>query len=203
MSDEAPQPSFLLRLSDALRRMANAGLSPVALTDMTGLLFLDRTGVVVGANDYFLKMSGYSRADMDRGELHWKQTIPVEWLEETERQLQQCATTGCIPPYEREYLRKDGSRGCLLVAGSNLGNGMIAKIVVDIDQRKHAEAALRASEEQLAAELVNMQVLQTISGQLVRELDPSSVSRSSLMLPPNRYDQMRRACRHTIGRERS
>jgi two-component system CheB/CheR fusion protein len=158
--------------ADTAIRQSEARLQRMLQTDAAGVLFLDRAGTIVGVNDCFLKMSGYSRIEADSREISWKQMTPAEWLEQSERQLQLCAMTGRIGPYEREYLRKDGTRGWWLIAGSELGDGTIAKIVIDIDQRKRAESALRMSEEQLAAELANMQVLQTISGQLVREQSP-------------------------------
>jgi PAS domain S-box-containing protein len=172
MVGEEGQRSFLLGLSEGLKRLASSDLSGGVSADMAGVLLVDRTGTVVGANDYFLKISGYSRAEVDRRELNWKQMTPAEWLGESAQQMQLCLTTGYIAPYEREYLRKDGSRAWLLIAGRDLGNGTIAKIVIDIDKRKHTEAALRASEEQRAAELADMQVLQSISDKLVREPNP-------------------------------
>jgi PAS domain S-box-containing protein len=153
-------------------RQSEARLQRVLQTDAAGVLLLDRRGTVLGVNDYFLKMSGYSRTEADSGALHWIKMTPAEWLEQSEMQLQRCAMTGRIGPYEREYVRKDGSRGWLLIAGSELGDGTIAKIVIDIDKRKLAEAALQTSENQLAVELASMQLLQTISGQLVREQSP-------------------------------
>jgi PAS domain S-box-containing protein len=172
MDGEERQRAFLLKLSDTLRLLANSDIGRAASADMAGIVFHDQTGRIIGVNGYFLKMSGYSQAEIDRGELNWKQMTPADWPEESEQQMQLRATTGRTGPYEREYLRKDGSRAWLLMAGIDLDDGTTAKFIIDIDKRKRAEAALRASEEQLADEMANMQVLQSISGQLVREQNP-------------------------------
>lgn len=158
--------------ADTALRQSEARLQRMLQTDAVGILFLDSAGIVVGANDCFLKMSGHSRSDVELGLLHWRQMTPSEWLDENDQQLKLCATTGRLGPYEREYTKKDGSRGWLLITGSDLGDGTLAKFVINIDARKRAERALRASEEQLADELADMQVLQRISDQLVRDQNP-------------------------------
>ena len=51
--------------------------------------------------------------------------------------------TGRIGPYEKEYLRKDGSRAWMVFAGASLGDGTVVEYCIDVSHRKRAEAALR------------------------------------------------------------
>jgi two-component system CheB/CheR fusion protein len=57
--------------------------------------------------------------------------------------------SGLIGPYEKEYLRKDGSRCWMLFAGRKLDDSTTAEYCIDISARKRAEA----ERELLASEL--------------------------------------------------
>ena len=52
-------------------------------------------------------------------------------------------------PYEKEYIRKDGTRQWLVFAGSSLGHNGCAEFCMDISARKKAEQALQASNWEL------------------------------------------------------
>ncbi|WP_064842273.1 MULTISPECIES: CheR family methyltransferase [unclassified Rhizobium] len=131
----------------ALRR-SEERLQRVLETDAVGVIFLKSDGVIFDANDVFLKMSGYSRSQMERSELHWRRLTPDEHLAETEAQMEAVKETGKIGPYEKEYFLADGTRRWMLFAGRDLGDGTIAEFCIDISARKQAQAALRQGEEQ-------------------------------------------------------
>ena len=50
-------------------------------------------------------------------------------------------------PYEKQYIRKDGSRLWVLVAATHLDARTGVKFIIDISEQKRAEEALRESEE--------------------------------------------------------
>ncbi|MBB3650372.1 two-component system CheB/CheR fusion protein [Rhizobium sp. BK619] len=131
----------------ALRR-SEERLQRVLETDAVGVVFLNKDGVIVDANEVFLKMSGYSRSQMGRPELHWRRLTPSEHIAETEAQMEALTETGRMGPYEKEYLLADGARRWMLFAGRDLGDGTIAEFCIDISARKQAQAALRQEEEQ-------------------------------------------------------
>src|SRR5204862_121368 len=81
--------------------------------------------------------------------LTWRALTPPEHMPESERQMAQLAATGRIGPYEKEYFCKDGSRSWMLLAGADLGDGMIGEYCVEVSDRKRADEAVRASEEHL------------------------------------------------------
>jgi PAS domain S-box-containing protein len=118
--------------------------------DGVGLLvFAVPEGRLVDANDHFLRMFGYTREELAAAPLTWRDMTPPEYVAESERQMERLAARGRIGPYEKEYLRKDGTRSWMVFAGAALGDGTIVEYCIDVSDRKQAEAALRASEERL------------------------------------------------------
>jgi two-component system CheB/CheR fusion protein len=110
------------------------------------LLFALPEGRLVAANDYFLRMFGYTRAEVEQGALTWRSLTPPEYVAVSEEQLAGLAATGRVGPYEKEYLRKDGSRSWMVLAGASLGDGTVVKYGIDVSDRKRAEEALREAD---------------------------------------------------------
>jgi len=136
------------REAEAALRASEERLRRVLETDAVGVLFFNYAGLLIGANDVFLKMTGWSRAEIESGDLDWRRMTPPEWTAVSEAQMNGLAATGRIGPYEKEYLRKNGSRSWMLFAGRDLGDGTIVEFAVDIGARKQAEAALLERESQ-------------------------------------------------------
>lgn len=109
-----------------------------------GAMFWDlNTGAMVDANQTFLDMMGYSRSDVESGQLFWQNLTPPEYLDVSRTEVEKFLATGRVGPYEKEYFCKDGSKKWLLFAGSSLGNNQCVEFCVDISARKKAEEALR------------------------------------------------------------
>jgi PAS domain S-box-containing protein len=109
-------------------------------------------GPIVEANDAFLRMVRYDREDLISGRIRWAELTPPEWHDGDARAVAEMKTTGTAPAYEKEYFRKDGSRVPVLVGAASLESGIHAvAFVLDLTERKRAEAALRASEERWRA----------------------------------------------------
>lgn len=111
-------------------------LSPVgiALNDF-------ETGAFVEVNDALLAPSGYTREEF-LGLRYWDVT-PREYEAEEARQLDSLAHTGRYGPYEKEYVRKDGTRYPVLLNGTLLhdanGRKLIWSIIEDITERKRVD----------------------------------------------------------------
>jgi PAS domain S-box-containing protein len=129
--------------------------------ETVGVIYLDPEGHIIDANDAFLAMGGYSREDLAAGRLTWQGLTPPEWMEASEQAVAELKATGRTTPYEKEYIRKDGSRWWALFAAKRLPDGTIFEFVLDLTARKQAEEAL-------ASELKAMTRLHELSRQLVR-----------------------------------
>ena len=124
-----------LRVSEErLRRIINV--------DSVGVLIFDESGNLIESNDAFLKMSGYSRAEITSKRLNRGLLTPPEHAAATEQELQKLSETGRIGPYEKEYFRKDGSRCWMIFAGASLGDGTMVEYCIDVMDRKRAERDL-------------------------------------------------------------
>jgi formate hydrogenlyase transcriptional activator len=80
-------------------------------------------GVVCGefdrapeANDAFLELVGYSREDLRQGRLHWPDLTPLECAPMDELAHEEGLSFGACTPYEKEFIRKDGTRVPVMVS---------------------------------------------------------------------------------------
>lgn len=74
-----------------------------------GLNLCDLSGVWIESNPAFLEIIGYSKEEADGGLSYWDLT-PREYDDAEEEQLKALTSTGRYGPYEKEFIRKDGSR---------------------------------------------------------------------------------------------
>jgi PAS domain S-box-containing protein len=116
--------------------------------NIIGIFIWDVEGRIVDANDAFLQIVGQSRDDLESGRLRWRDLTPLEWREADDRRVAALAAKGTAPAYEKEYLRKDGSRVPVLVGAANFeGAGKEGVgFVLDLTDRKRAEEAVREGE---------------------------------------------------------
>ncbi len=116
-------------------------------TDTVGVFFFTVDGRIVDCNEAFLRMSGYSRGDLEEGRMRWDQMTPPEFMDRSLQAMAEYKNTGEIPNYEKQYIRKDGSRWWGMLSATRLTSELGVKFVLDITEKKEAEHALRASEE--------------------------------------------------------
>jgi PAS domain S-box-containing protein len=132
-------------------RLAHERLRSFVDANIVGIVLAEPSGKVVEANDYYLRTIGYTREEFEQGMVDWRAITPPEWLPADERALRELRERGACQPYEKEYLRRDGSRVSVFLADALLPGeeDQIAAFALDITERKQAEEALRESEERL------------------------------------------------------
>lgn len=138
-----------VRQSDArFRRLVNSPLF--------GVLEANLDGRILGANDALLEMIGYSRAELESGQLRWDAITPADHRASDERAIAQLRETGTCLPFEKEYLHKAGHRIPILVGVTMLEGSATECIcfVVDITQQKQTEHELMVARD--AADSANL-----------------------------------------------
>ena len=131
-----------------VRRLLDAGVVGVIVTD------LER---IVEANDHFLEMVGYTREELNGGRLRWPEMTPPEYAELDARGIAEMAERGVCTPFEKEYIRSDGSRIPILVGAAELQRHPPLWIcfILDLTERKRGEEEWRAFVDATAHDLRN------------------------------------------------
>ncbi|HEY9686673.1 MAG TPA: PAS domain S-box protein [Coleofasciculaceae cyanobacterium] len=141
------------RMEDALRA-SEARLRRIIDSSIIGVLFWRGfDGTITDANDAFLNMIEYTREDLNQGHLNWRKLTPTEYIGEDEKAIIQLEQYGIAHPFEKQYIRKDGSRADILVGAAYLDDLKEDGVafLVDITERKQSERALQESEAKLRA----------------------------------------------------
>jgi two-component system cell cycle sensor histidine kinase/response regulator CckA len=126
------------------RRLFESGVAGITISD------LDHNFKEV--NDAFLKMLGYTRENMQSGELTWGAISPLDRLVSDTEDRVKLQSEGFLPLREREYVHKDGRRVAALEGSAILdGTTECISYVADISVREREVAALRASVVQYRA----------------------------------------------------
>jgi PAS domain S-box-containing protein len=122
-------------------------------SNIIGIFIWKLEGRIVEANDAFLRIVGYQREDLDSHGLSWRALTPAEWLVRDDQEwTPELKQTGSTPVYEKEYIRKDGSRVPVMIGGVTFEDGGDEGVafVLDLTERKRAEEALHQVQMQLA-----------------------------------------------------
>ncbi len=114
-----------------------------------GIVIASAEGGIIQANDYYLNILGCTRDELLTGKVDWRELTPPEWLPADERALAQLHEQGVCDTYEKEYLRRDGSRVPVLITDAMLPGKEkeILAFVLNITKHKLAEGKLRENEE--------------------------------------------------------
>ena len=88
---------------------------------LVGVIYWNMDGVITGANDKFLAMSGYTRDDLAAGRIDWMAMTPPEYRYLDEDSARELKASGVnARPFEKEYIRRDGTRVPIIIAGAML-----------------------------------------------------------------------------------
>jgi PAS domain S-box-containing protein len=158
------------------RRLADTGL--------IGVIFWQIDGAITDANQAFLDMVGYTRADLEAGLVDWRRLTPPEYDQLDIEKVEELEAKGFHDPYEKVYLRKDGSPVPVQVGTAFLEGSRSEGIsyVLDLSERVRMEAereGLLESERAARhdAEVANrrLELVASASASVMAALDPDEV----------------------------
>jgi PAS domain S-box-containing protein len=119
--------------------------------NLIGIISREYSGRILEANDAFLKITGHTREEVETGSLNILDLIPSEYKPADHDCYQELVSNRLCKPFEKEYIRRDGTRVPVLV-----GYSLIVKeqpeligFVLDLSELKQAQSALAAYAEKL------------------------------------------------------
>jgi len=133
------------RRAEAALRVSERRYQRLAGSNVIGVMIATVDGRVVEANDCLLTMLGYTHAAFEAASLGWDDLTPPEWSAVDRQAMSALREHGVCAPFDKEYLRRDGSRipvQVTIVAPDDAAAEYLC-LVVDISQRKRADAELQ------------------------------------------------------------
>jgi PAS domain S-box-containing protein len=129
------------RSQERFRRLFESNTIGIAIADLGG-----RT---LEANDAYLEMIGYSREELLAGKIRWDRITPPEHLARDHAAVEQLQRTGVATPWEKELLRKDGTRVPVLlgIAMLDASEASCIAYIVDLSARRQLEEQLRLAQK--------------------------------------------------------
>ena len=143
-------PLIVLSRFMAKTRESEARLRLLFKESPVGIALNDyETGMFIEANDALLEPTGYTSSELSR--LSYWDITPSKYNHEEALQLNKLEKTGQYGPYEKEFIRKDGSCFPVLLNGMVINDiskkRMIWSFVEDISKRRQAEKSLQRSQK--------------------------------------------------------
>jgi PAS domain S-box-containing protein len=140
------------------------------------------------ANDAFLHIVGYSRDDLERGEISWRALTPQEYAHLDDQALTEPAARGEYTPFRKEYIRKDGTRVPVLVGAVKIAHEPLEAACFIIDR-----TAQHKVEVDLANAMAEKEALLRQKEILLREVNHRvknnlQIVSSLLMIQKNRVE---------------
>ncbi len=130
------------RIEEALRA-SEAKFRRVAESNMIGIMFWDLNGTVTDANDAFLEMIGYTREDLEAGSIKWDEITMPELAHFDTLAIKEMKETGASVPFEKQFIRKDGTRIPLLFGAALLEGSGHQTVCFALDLSRYKQSAFK------------------------------------------------------------
>ena len=144
--------------AEAALRESEGRIRRLVDSNIIGIFFWDLNGAITEANDAFLAMVGYSRQDVASGKIRWNEMTLPDWRTADERAIAELLAKGSSFAYEKEFIRKDGSRVPILLGGAFFEKSTDKGVafVLNLTDRKQLE-------QQLSRRLRHLDIMERIS----------------------------------------
>jgi PAS domain S-box-containing protein len=123
-----------------LLRKGGPAKQPLVRADVVGVVS-GEFDKITAASDAFLAMLGYSHDDLMAGRPYWPDLTPPEYALLEDRAHEEGLIHGASTPYQKEFIRKDGSRVRVLITNAVLSLSPFrwTTFVLDLTEREGKE----------------------------------------------------------------
>jgi PAS domain S-box-containing protein len=141
--------------AEEMLRKSEVRFARLSESGLLGIIVFDFTGRILEANDTFLNMVGLTREHLQQRVVRVQDITPPEQRETTDANIERLRKDGTVGLFEKEYLRRDGSRVSILAGGAMLDSERIVSFILDISERKQLE---RVSRQAFELEIQNRRI---------------------------------------------
>ena len=168
MGERIEQRTLEQQAAQTAQQASEAQLRRLVDSSIIGMFMWDLSGRVYEANDAFLDIIGYSREDLQADRVNWARLTPPADVEADRRAGEELRQHGRCQPYEKRYIRKDGSLVPVLIGAVLFAHSTDEGIafVIDITERRQAEADRQARRDAEAASRAKSEFLAIMSHEL-------------------------------------
>ncbi len=159
-------------------------------SELVGVMTANVEGTILEANDLFLKMIGYTRRELEEGKVSWSVLTPPDFVPNDNARGGGESTR----PYERQLLRKDGTRVSILLdtAGLESSTRTWVGVTLDLSSRKRAEQESRAARDAAEADSkAKDEFLGRLSHELRTPLTPVLLMATAMLDDPDLPEELR------------
>ncbi len=127
--------------SECVLRQRDEALHRLMDSNMVGFVIADLEGRILDANDAYLSMIGFDRADMVSGRIRWPDMAPPERAADEATTVERLLAQDSSKAWEVEWVRKDGTRVSVVMGGALLdaSSGCVVAFVLDQTEHRRAE----------------------------------------------------------------
>ena len=114
------------------RRLVDANVVGITISDDERVL---------ESNDAWLAIVGRTREELEAGQISWRAITAPEWAAQDDQVTRRLDSEGWVAPYEKEYVRPDGTRAPVLLTGVTLDRKplRVVAVVLDLSERRAAD----------------------------------------------------------------
>ena len=112
-------------------------------SNVIGVMEASLSGEMLWANDAALRMLGRTRQELESGLIRWDAITPAESVEADAHAIEELRRTGVCAPYEKEYIRPDGTRIPTYVGTAMLDDDRSVAFILDLTRVRNLERQLR------------------------------------------------------------
>lgn len=160
MKDTLGQKHLVLEVRDITRKVAvqsslsthQKRLEALFSANLIGVIYWRLDGQIDEANDEFLRIVRYTRDDLSRQQIDWKEITPAEFRESDAVAVAQLLDSGAHPTIEKQYKCKDGTLVWVAVTSAMIDSSNGVAFVQDISSRKNTEVRLLEAQRRAVEE---------------------------------------------------